>query len=135
MKKDIEIRKVTDIGFAIVPPAKDALDSPLWDVYLINQKNYPLKNVLINSRGFGKRQEENLETSTFRFFYEEIPAQCAIKVENIQSELFDLAQEYFLSFSADGYLFDKRFIFVSGSIMAENFTLVPFVNEEGVLII
>jgi hypothetical protein len=134
MKKDIEIRKVTDIGFAIVPPATQGTEAVLWDVYLINQKNEPLKNVLINSRGFGMRDEEKVQTSTFRFFYEEVPPNCALKVEAIQAELFDLVQEYWLSFSQNDYLYDRKFVFVSGSISKENFTFVPFIDLQGVMI-
>lgn len=134
MKKDIEIRKVTDIGIAVVPPSSSELDSELWDVYLINQQPAALQNVLINSKGFGQRDGERLETSTFRFFYEEIPQACAIKIESIQSAIFDLAHEFWLSFSLDGYMCDRRFIFVSGSICKENFTFVPYLNAHGVLI-
>jgi hypothetical protein len=58
-----------------------------------------------------------------------------IKIETIPTELFDLAHEFLLSFSHDNYLFDKRFVFVKGSICAENFTFVPLLQAQGVLII
>ncbi len=135
MKKDIEIRKVTDVGIAIIPPIIESIEHGLWDVYLINQKAIPLQNVIISSKGFGERAGEKVQTSTFRFFYEEIPPYSSVKIETIQTELFDLAHEFLVSFSQDNYLFDKRFVFVKGSICAENFTFVPLLEQQGVLII
>lgn len=135
MKKDIELRKVRDVGIAIVPPDKGGINAELWDVYLINQGNNPLLNVLINSRGFGSRDEEEIKTSTFRFFYEEIPGRCAVKIEAIQSAIFDLAHEYWLSFNQDDYMYDRKFVFVRGSIAEENFTQVPILEKLGVMIL
>jgi hypothetical protein len=135
VKKDIEIRKVTEVGIAIIPPSAGSAENALWDVYLINQKGISLKNIIISIRGFGEREGEKVQTSTFRFFYEEIPPLSSVKIETIQTELFDLAHEFLISFSEDNYLFDKRFVFVKGSICAENFTFVALLEQQGVLII
>ncbi len=130
MKKDIEIRKVTDIAIAVVPDAQ----GDLWDVYLINLKDEPIKSVLVNSRGYGEREGEQVRTSNLRYFYEELPAQAALKIEFIPKELFDLAHEYWLSFSHDGFLFDKKYVFVAGSLDESNFTRLPILEERGIMI-
>ena len=131
MKKDIKVEKVQDIAIAIVPS-----DEVLWDVYLINLKPQRLKNVLINSRGYGQRKEEKVKTSTLRYYYEMVEGETAIKVESVQTALFDLTHEYWLSFQVEGesFLFDKKYTFVAGSLQEEFFSPIPFLANRGVMI-
>jgi hypothetical protein len=65
MKKDIPIKKVTDIAVAAVPSKKDP---NFWDVYLLNLKEEEIKNVLISSRGYGEIDGEKVKTTQLRFF-------------------------------------------------------------------
>jgi len=134
VKKDIPNRKVENIAIAIVPPGEELGEDELWDVYLINLKEVSLINVLITSKGYGYREGERVETSTLRYFYEEIGPLHYTKIEPIQVELFDLANEYWLSFSLDGHMYDKKYLFVSGSIHKNHFTMIPFLNKQGVMI-
>jgi hypothetical protein len=134
MKKDIPRIKVEDIAIAIVPPGEAFGEDELWDVYLINLKEASLNNVLITSRGYGFRDNERVETSTLRYFYEEIGPMHYTKIEPIQVSLFDLAHEYWLSFTLDGHMYDKKYLFVSGSIHKDHFTTIPFLGKPGVMI-
>ena len=129
MKKDIPIRPVRDIGIAIVPTNQD-----IWDVYLLNLKNEPLRHTLINSRGYGELKGEKVETACMRYYYEEIGAGKAIQLELINNELIQLANEYWLSFMFDDYMFDKKYVFVKGSISEDYLTKIPLLNTTGVLI-
>lgn len=130
MKKDIEIRKVEGIAIAIMPK-----DETFWDVFLINTKATSLKNVMINSTGYGEINGEKRKSSTLRYFFEEVPSYSSIKVESILSELLDLANEYWISFKLDGYLYDKKYVFVAGSLNEMNFTTIPYHDgEKGVMI-
>ncbi len=61
MKKDIPIRKVENIAIAIVPKDED-----LWDVFLINLKEAPIRNVLVNSKGYGEVDNKKVETTCLR---------------------------------------------------------------------
>jgi hypothetical protein len=131
MKKDIPIKKVTDIAIAIVP---DEVDTLFWNVYFLNLKDKDIKNVFINSRGYGEIDGEKVKTTQLRYFYELVGAQMAVKVEAIDSKLFQLANEYWISFSFDGFMYDKKYIFVPGSFIEENFTNIPIIEKRGVMI-
>lgn len=132
MKKDIPDLKVEDIALAIVPREDEEED--LWDSYLINLKDTAIESVLINSKGYGQVDGEDVKTTVLRHFFEEIgPLRC-ILIEPIQTKLFDLTNEYWVSFVQNDYMFDKKYVFVRGSIAEENFTTIPFINRKGVMI-
>lgn len=133
MKKDIPVHKVEDVALAIVP-RNGNLDEDLWDTYIVNLQDQPLKSVLISSKGYGEQQGESLKTTTLRHFFEEIGASVAVQVEPIQRKLFHLTHEYWISFVQEDYMFDKKFIFVKGSIDEAHFTTIPLVNKRGVMI-
>ena len=131
MKKDIPQHKVQDLAIAIVPGEKD---KDLWDTYIINLKEEPIKSVLINSRGYGELEGEEIKTTVLRHFFEEIGPLQIEKIEPIQTKLFNIANEYWVSFQYEGYMYDKKYVFVKGSISEINFTRIPFINKKGVMI-
>ena len=133
MKKDIPVKKVEDIAIAIIPRDGN-VEAELWNVYLVNLKDALLKNVLINSRGYGEIEDEEIKTTTLRYFFEEIGPKRAVLIEPIQNKLFDLTNEYMLSFQYEDYMYDKKYVFVKGSIDPMNFTNIPFVDQSGVMI-
>lgn len=130
MKKDIPILKVENIAIAVVPGD----DDELWTTYIINEKNEPITNVLINSKGYGELNGDIVKTSVLRHFFEEIQATSALMIEPIQTKLFDITNEYWVSFTLDNYMYDKKYVFVQGSISRENFTTIPFLGKKGVMI-
>ena len=134
MKKDIPIIKVEKVGIAIVPKDIHNLKDELWDVYLINLRPDPIRSVLINSKGYGTLHEQKVETTILRHFFEEIEGQTAVKIEPIQPKLFSIANEYWVSFSADKYMYDRKFVFVPGSISVSNLTAIPIVGDKGIMI-
>ncbi len=138
MIKDIPQLKVQDLAIAIVPREDFAPhpeeEADLWDVYVLNFKGEAIQNVLINSRGYGELQGEQMRTTILRHFFNEIEANQACFVEPIQTRLFDIANEYWVSFSYDGYMYDKKYVFVRGSINAEHFTYIPLLGKRGVMI-
>ncbi len=131
MKKDIPIKKVTDIAVAVVPNVEDL---NFWDVYLLNLKNYNINNVFISSRGYGEINGEKVQTTQLRYFYEIIGPEMAVKIEPLDSELFKLANEYWVSFQFDNFMYDKKYVFVKGSFMEVNFTTIPIVKRKGIMI-
>ena len=132
MKKDIPIPKVTDVAVAVVPETD--VDSEFWQVYLINLKGKDLKNVLVNSTGYGEIKGENVRTTTLRYYFESIEQNSFVKIEILQSKLKELANEYWVSFSIDEQMYDKKYIFVKGTLNKENFTKIPLMEENGVMI-
>ncbi len=134
MKKDIPIKKVEDVAMAIVPREGLTEGEDIWDVYILNLKDTPILSVLICSTGYGEIEGEQRRSSTFRHFFEEIGPLEVRQVEAIHSDLFRIANQFWVSFSHGNYLYDKKFIFVPGSIREENFTDVPFLPRKGVMI-
>jgi len=61
MKKDIVQQKVEDLAIAVIPQ-----DGGLWDVYIINFKKDPINDVMINSKGYGMINHEEVKTTVFR---------------------------------------------------------------------
>ena len=52
----------------------------------------------------------------------------------VQKEVLAIANEYWVSFSFNDYLYDKKYVFVPGSLDEMNFTEIPFLNRKGVMI-
>jgi hypothetical protein len=131
MKKDIPIKQVSQVGIAIVPET----DSELWEVYLINLKDRMLRDIIVNSKGYGEVDGKKIETSTMRYYFEYLGKENAMKIELIQSDLLKVANEYWISFKIDDYLYDKKLVFVQGSISPDYFSNIPIVEKRGVIII
>lgn len=135
MKRDIPVYKVEDLVVAIAPrEGRIVEEEELWDVYLINLKDEPINSVLVNSRGYGDINGERMRTTILRHFFEEIGPLACVQIEPIQTSLFKITNEYWVSFVHEGYMYDKKYIFVQESISETNFTPIPFLNRKGVMI-
>lgn len=130
MKKDIPNHKVEDLIVAIIPTE----DENFWEVFLINLKDEALTNVLVTSRGYGEREGRKVETTVLRYFIESIGGLDYVKLELISNEVFDLTNEYWISFNWEGHMYDKKYFFVKGSVAEDNFTPIPFISRKGVMI-
>lgn len=131
MIKDIVFPEVEDIAVAIVQE-HEGLDE--YAVYLVNLKFASIQNVLVTSTGYGLINEEQRKTSTLRHFFDEIKQHDYIQIEPITKEVFGLTNEYWVSFTLDNKLLDKKFIFLPETIVPENLIMVPVINKKGVLI-
>lgn len=134
MKKDIPIRKVESVGIAIVPKNPSELKHEMWEVYLLNLRPDSIQSVLINSKGYGTLQEQKVETTILRHFFEEIAGKSIVPIEPIQPKLFSLANEFWVSFSADNYMYDRKYVFLPGSISADHLTTIPILGKKGIMI-
>lgn len=134
MKKDIPQLKVENVAIAVVPRIEEGEETELWDTYILNLKDESIKSVLISSKGYGDIEGEKMKTTVLRHFFEEIEPSSWVKVEPIQTKLFAITNEYWVSFVEKDYMYDKKYVFVKGSITASNFTKVPLINRKGVMI-
>ena len=132
MMKDIPQLKVKNIALAIVPRYEESEN--LWDAYIINLRDQPIESVFVNSRGYGDIRGEKMRTTTLRHFFEKVNALEVIQIEPVQTRLFDLTNEYWVSFMFDGHMYDKKYVFVKGSIDQMNFTTIPLLDRKGVMI-
>ncbi len=135
MKKDIPNLKVEGLAVAIVPREDwTPSEEELWDVYVINLKSEAIKSVLVSSKGYGVIRGEKMRTTVLRHFFDEVDPKSYVQIEPIQTKLFDLTNEYWVSFVYNDYMYDKKYVFVKGSVSVDNFTTIPFIDRKGVMI-
>lgn len=134
MKKDIKFLKVENIGIAIIPETTDT-GLKLFTAYLINLKKVNLTGVFVRVKGAGRIKEEEVQTATLRIFFEDIAPQTFMKIDDFEEAATSLSNEYWISFRENGYMYDKKYVFVPESIVENNFTEVPLIEKKGVLII
>jgi hypothetical protein len=132
MKKDIPSPQVENVVMAVVLEEENGQN--VWNVFLINLDIVPITNVIVTSRGYGEINGQKRSTSTLRHFYEKIPDLEFTRVEPIMENTFGLTNEYWVSFFIDGQVYDKKYIFLPESITEKNFTQIPLLNVEGVMI-
>jgi len=133
MKADLPENIVKDIMIAVVLEG-ETVETKNWTVYVINDKNIAIQNVLISSKGYGEKDGRQVTTTTLRHFIGNIEAKSFDRVEAIDEQVFGLTNEYWLSFYIDNIIYDKKYIFLPESIVDCNLTKVPLVNKPGVII-
>ena len=133
MKKDIERPKVEGVAMSIVQQ-QDPEGELAWYVFVINEKEEPIKNVLVSSCGYGMLKGETVKTSELRHYVGDMEAKSFKKVERIMENVFLLTNQYWLSFYIGETIYDKKYIFLPDSIQEDNFTDIPLMNERGVMI-
>jgi len=132
LKKDIEHLEVEDLAMAIVLEEENGQN--VWNVFLINLHIVPIKNIIVTSRGYGELNGEIKKTSTLRHFFEELPELEFTRVEPIMENTFGLTNEFWVSFYIKDKIYDKQYIFLPETINLKNFTKIPILNAEGVMI-
>ena len=128
MKGDINIPKVEGVEVAAVKR-----DEQLWDIVIINRNDFALQNVLITSKGYGKKNGKKQETSTLRHMIEQIEPNSFAKVEPIKSNVLHLTNEYWVSYYLGTQIYDKKYIFVPDSIQEKNISSIPGYDLKGVI--
>jgi hypothetical protein len=58
----------------------------------------------------------------------------AARIEPIMPDLFDLTNEYWVSFWVNDVMYDKRFLFIPGSIKEEDFKMIDLLGHKGILL-
>lgn len=133
MKADLPINHVEDISVAVVMDnePEETID---WQVYLINEKSVQIQNVMVTSKGYGEKDGVEVKTSVLRHFIGDVDSMDYARIEPIDSQVFGLNNEYWLSYYINGTIYDKKYIFVPDSIIEENLIQVPVLNKMGVVI-
>jgi hypothetical protein len=136
MKKDIEIPKVVDVSVAVVKELNDEKTVEVYNVYLLNQKKDGIKNVLVSSKGYGENKTtgEKVSTSVLRHFIGDVSGKSFAKIEPIVEDVFGINNEFWVSFSFQGKMYDKKYIFLAETILDENMINIPIIDQKGVLI-
>lgn len=133
MRKDIHAPKVEGVAMAVVRET-DAEGDEGWYVYLINQRDVALENVLVSSRGYGELEGEARRTSEMRHFLDRLGPRSWARIERIVEDVFGLSNQYWLSFYIGHEIHDRKYIFLPDSIQEAHFTDLPLMDRRGVLI-
>lgn len=133
MMKDIKMPAVKDVAIAIVKDVDEA-DQEQWYVYLVNNKTKAITDVIINSKGYGTIDEEPVKTSILRHYFAEVKEKSFVKIEAIMTNVFGLSNEYWLSFYIGSQIYDQKFVFLPETIKEDNFTHIPIMDVQGVMI-
>lgn len=133
MKKDLPENIVEDIAIAIVlvdetPEVKN------WTVYMLNLKDQAITNVIISSKGYGEKDGKQVKTSVLRHFLGDMDKNTFSGVEAIDTAVFGLTNEYWVSYYIGSTIYDKKFIFLPESIVDSNLIKIPLLNKPGVMI-
>jgi hypothetical protein len=131
MKKDIKFHPVTGVKMAIVKEKNETVDS--WSVYLINNNLIALETLMITTKGYGEIGGESKKTSVLRHKIEKLEATSIARVEAIDPALFSLNNEFWVSYYILDQIFDKKFIFVAGSVQDKHMTHIPELDMQGIL--
>src|ERR1051325_6692395 len=123
MIKDIPFKKVEDIAVAVAPRADEG--GEVWVVYLVNMKDRAITGGLVNSKGYGTLDGKQVKTSSLRQFFEKIDGRDYVTLEILPEKLTSIANQFWVSFWLDGFLYDKQFVFVTESIIKDNLTDIP----------
>lgn len=136
MRKDIEIPKVEGVSVAVVKELNDEKTAEIYNVYVLNQKDDQIENVLVSSKGYGENKStgEKIKTSVLRHFIGNVEAQSFAKIEPIVEEVFGISNEFWVSFSLEGKMYDKKYVFLAETIIDENMITIPLIEESGVMI-
>ncbi|PIF00717.1 MAG: hypothetical protein CR994_05010 [Maribacter sp.] len=129
MKKDIEIPIVKDVYIALTQEWNDDFLEKKWNAHIINDRDTPIDMVLVVSKGY----DENRETSTMRHSIAIMATKSYAKIELVQDDVIELDNEFFVTFFADGKLYERKFIFSKNSITEENLVDIPLIHKPGIL--
>lgn len=136
MRDELKGPKADNVGIAVVETINQENEKE-YNVYLLNLREDIMEGIIIASKGYGTNPTtgEKLKTSTLRHSLEVLLPNEAAKVEPIMPEVFGLANEFWVSFWINDDMYDKKFVFVPGSISEDNMKEIPVLGERGVLII
>lgn len=134
MREDLLGPKVENVAMVV---AQELVEREVvYNVYLISLRDDIMEGIIITSKGYGENPDtgEKIKTSTLRHCLEVLLPNEAAKIEPIMEEVFALANEYWISFWVEEVMYDKKFVFVPGSISEENMIDIPQLGTKGVLI-
>ena len=135
MREELLGPKVEHVALALVElPIEGA--EPEYVVFLINNRDDIMEGIIVASNGYGQDPAtgEQITTSTLRKGIEVMMPGEAARIEPIMPDLFELNNEFWVSFWVHETMYDKRFVFEAGTINPEKFELIGQLNARGVIL-
>lgn len=134
MQKDIKIPEVKNVFMAAIQEWNDDFLANVWNVYLVNDSDDQLHDIMVVSKAFGTLNGEMRKTSLLRHALVEMPPVSAVKIEMIEDSVLALNNEFMLTFFIGNTLYDRKYTFVANSIKEENTEEVPHLWKPGVIV-
>ncbi len=134
MKADIIIPTIENVFLAAIQEFSEDFGEKIWNVYLINDSDFQLDNVMIVSKAFGTIDGEMKKTSLLRHVFLEIPAVSFKKIEMIEQKVLTLNNEFMVTFFMENKLYDRNFIFKANTITPDYVEEVPHLWVDGVVV-
>lgn len=128
MKKDIEIPIAKDVHVAVIREWNDEFLSKDWNAYLINNRKDAIEMAIVVSKGY----DGDIKTSTMRHGLGTLGPKSFAKIEVLQEEVLALTNEFFVTFFAEGKLYEKKFLFQKNTISEKSLTTIPVIEKEGI---
>lgn len=128
MKKDIQVQPVKDIELAIIREYNPTADVNEWHAYVINNKTVDIEMLIMVSKGYSETQK----TATMRRQLDLLPSMSSAKMEYIPEDLFDLENQFQVSFFEGGKIHEITFILEKGSISSEALQKISYINKMGI---
>ncbi|PWH84644.1 hypothetical protein [Brumimicrobium oceani] len=134
MKEELKGPEVKDVYVAIVQELGED-NTIVHDVYLLNESEDVLEQVLITSKGYARNEKnEKVETTTLRKDLGGLIPFSAQKVEPIMEDVMALTNEYWVCYWIGNKMYDKKFVVQANLIKEENLEYIPTLNLKGVLV-
>lgn len=134
MQKDITIPEVKNVFMAAIREWNDDFLANVWNVYLVNDSDDDLHDIMVVSKAFGTIDGEMRKTSLLRHALVEMPAVSSVKIEMVEDSVLALNNEFMLTFFIGNTLYDRKFIFTANSIREDNVEEVPHLWKDGVVV-
>ncbi|WP_298156085.1 hypothetical protein [Flavobacterium sp.] len=134
MREHITIPEVENVFMAAVSEWNDDFMSNVWNVYLVNDSDNDLHDIMVVSKAFGTIDGEMRKTSLLRHALVEMPAVSVVKIEMIEDSVLVLNNEFMVTFFIGKTLYDRKYIFRANSIDETNFEEVPILFKDGVVV-
>ena len=115
MNKDIPKPEVKNVTVVVKPGSKDEH----WSVHLINSNPFAIKNILVASEGYGKKEPNREKTSIIRQFFEKLEGESSLEIELIDPKVFHLFNEYGVTYYINSEIY---FVFLKQSKPVKSLT-------------
>ena len=101
-----------------------------WVAYIINDQEIDLEMALIVSEGYS----ETKKTTKFRHSIQNLPKKAYAKIELLQEQVFKLNNLFYVTFFADGKMYEKKYLFRKNTINEKALQDIPLMEVRGVLV-
>jgi hypothetical protein len=136
MREELKGPKVEGIAVAIVDTSLPEATEKEYYVYLMNLREDIIEGIIITSTGYGENVQtgEKIKTSTLRHCIEILLPNEAAKIEPIMPDLFGISNEYWVSFWVNDVLYDKKFVFLAGTVEPSRFQFIDQLGAKGIVL-